>query len=178
MKRRCFAHSFCKAPWSFGRTVQEVKLSLSNSSGFTSVFAASSAPHSPAEGLLTTAHVRSLRMCLALRTGAHVFPEPHLEATMSEEFMMIWSQRLTVHTSAELRVKVLSCRVSASSHPSHIGFTTDCVWCFKVPTRLVGRDKLLQQPTLLLPQLFLQQYRRPDAARHKSEVQRLSEKVA
>ena len=93
VKRSCFAHSFCKAPWSFGRTVQEVKLSLSNSSGFTSVFAASSAPHSPAEGLLTTAHVRSLRMCVALRTGAHVFPEPPLEATMSEEFMMMWSQR-------------------------------------------------------------------------------------
>ena len=92
VKRRCFAHSFYKKHWSFGRTVQEVKLSLSNSSGFTSVFAASSAPHSPAEGLLTTAHVRSLRMCVALRTGAH-FPEPHLEATMSEEFMMMWSQR-------------------------------------------------------------------------------------
>ena len=43
--------------------------------------------------------------------------------------------------------------------------------CFKVPTRLVERDKLLQQPTLALPQLFLQQYKHPDAARHKYEVQ-------
>ena len=38
---------------------------------FTSVCAASPAPHSPAEGLLSTTEVRSVRMSVALRT-AHV----------------------------------------------------------------------------------------------------------